>query len=111
MKNRQAILLLFIANAVSGVAQGISMLAIPWYFAREGDMGRFGLVYVVTNVISFFWVPYAGTLIDHFNRKHLFLALTAISGTLLFIVSGYGFRWAGLPWFLVASIFIVTFLN
>jgi DHA3 family macrolide efflux protein-like MFS transporter len=111
MKNRQAILLLFIANAVSGVAQGISMLAIPWYFAREGDMGRFGLVYVVTNVISFFWVPYAGTLIDHFNRKHLFLALTAISGTLLFIVSGYGFRWAGLPWFLVASIFMVTFLN
>lgn len=111
MKNRQAILLLFLANAVSGVAQGISMLAIPWYFAREGDMARFGLVYVVTNIVSFFWVPYAGTLIDRFNRKHLFLILTAISGTLLFIVSGLGFQWVGLPWWLVASIFMITFLN
>lgn len=111
MKNLPALILLFLANGVSGVAQGISMLAIPWYFAKTGDMGRFGLMYVLTNIISFFWVPYAGTLIDRFNRKHLFLALTTISATLLFIISGIGFHREALPWFLVGFIFMVTFLN
>ncbi len=111
MKNRQALILLFTANAISGVAQGISMLAIPWYFARTGDMGRFALMYVLTNVLSFFWVPYAGTLIDRFNRKHLFMVLTAVSAALLFAVAAFGFSREGLPWYVVAGVFTITFLN
>ena len=111
MKNRQALILLFSANAISGVAQGISMLAIPWYFARTGDTGRFALMYVLTNVLSFFWVPYAGTLIDRFNRKYLFMALTAVSAILLFSVAGFGFSRDGLPWYVVAGVFTITFLN
>ncbi len=111
MANRSALVLLLLANAISGVAQGISMLAIPWYFARAGDMGRFGLLYVLTNVISFFWVPYAGTLIDRFNRKHLFLALTTISGLVLLATGGAGAAQGGLPWYIVGGIFGVTFLN
>ncbi len=111
MINRSALFLLLFANAVSGIAQGISMLAIPWYFAREGDMGRFGLLYVLTNIVSFFWVPYAGTLIDRFNRKYLFLALTAISALVLFGVGGWGLRQGGLPWYAVGGIFGITFLN
>ena len=34
MKNKQAIILLFAANIISGLAQGISMIAIPWYFVK-----------------------------------------------------------------------------
>ena len=34
MKNKQAITLLFLANIISGLAQGISMVAIPWYFVK-----------------------------------------------------------------------------
>ena len=111
MKNFQAILLLVIANAISGVAQGISMLSIPWYFAKTGDMGLFSLLYVITNILSFFWVPYAGTLIDRMNRKHLFLFLTTISGVLVLVVAGLGFHWGGLPWYLVGAVFAITFLN
>ena len=35
MKNRQAISLLFLSNIISGFAQGISMIAIPWYFVDQ----------------------------------------------------------------------------
>ena len=37
MKNSNAIILLFTANIISGLAQGISMIAIPWYFVEIVD--------------------------------------------------------------------------
>ncbi|MEM8907894.1 MAG: MFS transporter, partial [Bacteroidota bacterium] len=111
MKNVRAIILLFIANSISGLAQGISMLAIPWYFAKEEQMAQFGLIYVLTNIIALFWVPYSGTFIDRFNRKHIFLVLTVVCGSLLFLTAGFGFWQQSLPWYMVAMVFMMTFFN
>ncbi len=111
MKNRSAIILLFVANTISGIAQGISMLAIPWYFAQNEEMSKFGLVYAITTVFSMFWVPYSGTFVDRYNRRNLFLAITAVCGAIIFGVTGLGYYWGALPWYLVASVFMVTFLN
>ena len=76
--NRKAIVLLFIANAISGIAQGISMIAIPWYFAQKDMLGYFGLVYLITNICSLFWVPASGTIVDKFDRKTVFLGTTCL---------------------------------
>ena len=111
MKNLKTILLLFFANSISGVAQGISLIAIPWYFAQTDDMQLFGIIYIVVTIISLFWVPYGGTLIDKYSRKSIFLWLTAICGSIILIVAGYGYYQGVLPAFLVAMVFIVTFLN
>jgi len=111
MKNLKTILLLFLANSISGVAQGISLIAIPWYFAQTDDMQSFGIIYIVVTIISLFWVPYGGTLIDKYSRKSIFLWLTAICGSIILIVAGYGYYQGVLPAFLVAMVFIVTFLN
>lgn len=111
MKNRSAIILLLLANTVSGIAQGISMIAIPWYFAQADQMGRFGMVYMLTTAMALFWSPYSGTLVDRFDRKHIFLGLTAIAGTLVALIAGLGFLWGMLPWFLVAAVFTITFLD
>ncbi len=111
MKNNSAIILLFLANTISGIAQGISMLAIPWYFAEAGDMTRFGWVYAFTTVCSLFWVPYSGTFVDKYNRRNVFLWITAICGLLVLGVTGWGYSQGELPWYLVASVFTITFLN
>ncbi len=111
MKNRSAVLLLLLANTVSGIAQGISMIAIPWYFAKQDMMSQFGLVYMFTTALAIFWSPYCGTLIDRFNRKYIFLALTAIVGLLVASIAGLGFYWGTLPWYLVAAVFTLTFLD
>ena len=34
MRNKRTIIILFISNIISGFAQGISMIAIPWYFVE-----------------------------------------------------------------------------
>jgi DHA3 family macrolide efflux protein-like MFS transporter len=111
MKNLSAILLLFLANSISGVAQGISMIAIPWYFAQQQDMTRFGFIYGLATVISFLWVPYSGTLVDKYNRKHIFLALTFVSGIIVLSTGLVGQNAGALPWWVVGGIFMLTFFN
>ncbi len=111
MKNLRAILLLFVANTISGMAQGISMLAIPWYFAREGEMDQFVIVYILTNVVSFIWVPVAGVLTDRFDRRNIFLVISVAGGLVLGSIALVGHLNGGLPWLAVASAFMLTFFN
>lgn len=93
------------------MAQGISMLAIPWFFAQQEKMASFAFVYMLTNLISLFWIPYSGALIDRYDRRKIFLFLTTIVGTIIFSVAILGLQLGELPWQLVAVIFMLTFLN
>lgn len=111
MKNSSAISLLFLANTISGVAQGISMISIPWYFSQQGAMTKFGFVYGLATLIALFWVPISGMLVDKYNRKHLFLSITSICGFLVLSIAIYGQIQGDLPWPIVASVFMITFFN
>lgn len=109
MKNSRAIFLLLLANSISGVAQGISMLAIPWYFT--GVIHReelFGQAYFFITAVSLFWGLYAGTLIDRYSRKRIFLVMNIAGLAILSSISALGFVHDSLPWFLVAAVFATT---
>jgi MFS family permease len=68
------------------------MLAIPWYFSEIiGKPELFGWMYALTTFIMLFWGLYAGTLIDKYPRKQVFLGINLFGGILLSIVSLYGF--------------------
>ncbi len=111
MKNKSAIILLFLANTISGIAQGLSVIAIPWYFTGIlGETSLFGIIYLTTTFVSLFWSSYTGTLVDRFNRKHLFLAETSVGTLLLCGVAGIGFLSGGLSAFWVGAVFLFTFL-
>jgi len=100
-----------IANIISGIAQGISMLAIPWFFAKEGQLHIFIWFFILTNVIGLFWVPYAGTIIDKYSRKNVFLLTNLISGLILACVCILGYIQGGLSITMVAIVFVLTFMN
>ena len=110
MKNLRAVGLLFLANTISAIAQGISMIAVPWYFALNEEMGNFALIFLLTTVISIFWGPYGGTLIDKYNRKHIFLGLSVVTGALLFGISGLGFWQGELSSIWVGIVFMITLI-
>ena len=109
--NKSAIILLFIANAISGVAQGMSMIAIPWFFAQKSSLALFGTIYLVTNVLSMIWVPISGTIVDRFDRKKIFLVLTSLIGCVIVGFAALGFHLGELPLYLVGTVFVITFLN
>lgn len=87
------------------------MIAIPWYFAQGDDMVRFGVIYTLTNVAALFWVPYSGALTDRYSRKKILMVLMGILGIIIIGIAGYGFGIAPLPWWMVAGVFSLTFLN
>ena len=89
----------------------MSMIAIPWYFAQEGNLALFGLIYIVTNIISLFWMPFSGTIVDKYNRKKVFLYLTLIVGSILGLIALFGHLNSGLPLLAVGAVFMLTFLN
>ena len=78
MKNKQAIYLLFLANIISGIAQGISMIAIPWYFVKiVSRPDVFANAYLLITFLTLFWGLYAGTLVDRYSRKTLFIIINS----------------------------------
>lgn len=112
MKNKKALYALLTANAISQFAQGISMLAIPWYFAKQlGEASFFATFYAIATFATLFWGLYAGTLIDKFPRKNIFIGLCLVSFTVLSIVSSYGFYSGTVPMTLVALVFCFTIFN
>ena len=110
MKNKQAMMLLFIANSISGFAQGISMIAVPWYFTNVLKLpSMFGQIFFGVSLVSIFWGLYAGSLVDKHDRKRIFIG-TSIGGALLLLsVAAYGFYYGTVPAALVSVVFAGTF--
>lgn len=112
MKNKKALYLLLGANAISHLAQGISMLSIPWYFAKHLDAAStFAVIYSVTTFLTLFWGLYAGTLIDRYPRKNIFITICAVSAILLLSVSASGYINGETHQYLVALVFCFTIFN
>jgi MFS transporter, DHA3 family, macrolide efflux protein len=101
--------LLILSNIISGLAQGISMLAIPWYFASIlKSPSSLGLMYTLTLCGSAFWGVYAGTLIDKYPRKKIFIWFSLIGGSLLMMASATGYISGTVPVFMVVIVFAAT---
>jgi len=112
MKNKNALTLLLSANLVSGFAQGLSMLAIPWYFTSIiNEASLFAAIYALTTFASLFWNLYAGTLIDRYPRKSIFINVGIVCGTILLGVALYGYFTGHVPMAGVALVFITTLFN
>jgi DHA3 family macrolide efflux protein-like MFS transporter len=111
VKNQHSLNLLFTANGISGFAQGISMLAIPWYFTKAQSGTYFNISYGIITAIVLFFGLYAGTLVDRFSRKANFLANNLVCGMLILAISLGGYVQGGLSDFWVMAVFGITMLN
>jgi MFS transporter, DHA3 family, macrolide efflux protein len=111
VQNKKAIFLLLLANVISGFAQGISMLSIPWYFTNiKNNEQFFGLAYTAITIISIFWGLYSGTLIDKYSRKGIFLGVNIIGAIVLLGSAALGFYNGTLSEWIVITVFGFTML-
>ena len=109
MKNEKAFTILLTANAISGFAQGISIIAIPWYFINVLEKSStFGIMYAAVTFITLFWSLYAGTLIDKYSRKKIFLSVNIFGGIILGLVAGIGWYFNNVPSWCVMLVFAST---
>ncbi len=92
MGNRRALVLIFLANLISGIAQGITTIAIPVYFIYElGDGEMWFQSFVIVWFLGLFWRLYAGVLVDGFRRKDVFLGTNFFAGLIVLSVAALGF--------------------
>lgn len=107
-RSRKALVFLFASNIISGFAQGITMLSIPWSMIAlpEGRLLNPIMVSVVT-LASLFWGLYAGTLIDRYNRKHVFLVMNGVDFLILCLIAALGYFF-GVGFLLLGFAFMVT---
>lgn len=109
MRNKKTLYLLFAANSISGFAQGITMLAIPWYFASiVKNSSLFGTAYSVITIIGIGWILYAGTLIDRYSRKNIFLSLNVVGAIVLGLIALSGYLFGTVPQALALLAFATT---
>ena len=112
MRNKKAIILLFITTIVSGLAQGISMIAIPWYFVEIVERPNvFATAYIIITFLTLFWGLYAGTLIDRYSRKTIFILINLFCGIFIGLISLYGYYNEFLSDFFVIFVFFITIFN
>jgi DHA3 family macrolide efflux protein-like MFS transporter len=101
--------LLLAANAISGFAQGISMLSIPWYFGSVlNESSLFNMAAGCITLLTIAWSLYAGTLIDKYPRKNVFLVINICGALVLGGVAAYGYSANYLPPMLVLLVFAAT---
>lgn len=108
MKNKKALVLLFIANAISGFAQGLTMLSIPYHFQSTNNFTTFMISVVIITFGSLFWGLYSGALVDGFNRKDVLLGTNFMGGLIIFSVAFLGYREAILPTSLILLVYTTT---
>ena len=109
MQNKSALYLLIASNAVSGFAQGISMLAVPWYFSDIlGASSEFGIIYAAATFLTLFWGLYVGTLVDRYPRKKIFLLINLAGAFIIGSVALSGFFFETVPMLLVGLVFCTT---
>jgi DHA3 family macrolide efflux protein-like MFS transporter len=109
VKNKSAIFLLLTANMISGFTQGLNMIAIPWYFIHiVGEESLYGILFSGITFVTIFWTLYAGTLVDRFNRKHLFLSIDILGFLFIFSVGLMGYLQGGIHVFWVGAVFMFS---
>lgn len=112
LKIKKPIAILFLAHLVSGMAQGISLLAVPWYFAKMGLSSKYNFYYGCLTVLILFWGLYAGTLVDKYSRIKVFVYANLIQFLVLVCVTlvGYSEKELADGWvFLVLAISFLGF--
>ena len=87
------------------------MLAIPWYFSKIlGKPELFGVMYATTTFVMLFWGMYAGSLIDKFSRKSVFLAINVFGLLLLGSAASLGYFLGEVPSWCAMLVFSGTIL-
>ena len=73
------------------------MLSVPWYFAQQNDSSHFNFIYAIITFATLFWGLVGGTIVDRFNRKHVFLVNNAVEGCVILSIALYGMSAGEVP--------------
>ena len=106
MKNKTAILFVFLANAISGISQGMMMIAITWYINNTIDQpDLYNTLFLGSSLLSIVWGPYAGSLIDRHDRRKVMITINVLGGIYMMVCAATALVFDDVPVFLVWNLY------
>lgn len=84
------------------------MMSIPYYFNKIDDYSFFSLSLTIITLVSLFWALYAGSIIDGFNRKDVFLGTNFVGGIVILSIASLGFKEGELTNILIILVYALT---
>lgn len=84
------------------------MMSIPYYFNKIDEYSFFSLSLTVITLVSLFWALYAGSIIDGFNRKDVFLGTNFVGGIVILSIASLGFKEGELTNILIILVYALT---
>lgn len=111
MKNQSAIRLMLASNFIGNMAQGITMITIPMYFTQGGLGNEFVIFYWLVTLVTLFWTPYAGMIVDKYNRKSIFWTANAACALILTGLFAWGYFRGAVSPIAAGAAFAMTFFN
>lgn len=84
------------------------MMSIPYYFNKIDNYSFFSLSLTIITLVSLFWALYAGSIIDGFNRKDVFLGTNFVGGIVILSIASLGFKEGELTNILIILVYALT---
>jgi DHA3 family macrolide efflux protein-like MFS transporter len=84
--------MIWIGQLVSGLGSGLTGFALPvWIYQKTGSAEAFGLLFFAAAVPAVLMSPFAGALVDRWNRKTVLVASDGIAAALSLVIAALVF--------------------
>ncbi len=81
---------LLFALFISGIAQGMTLVAIPWYMTSHLELTKeWSFFYIGMTALVIPWTFIAGRIVDRFPKKYIFIIENILAGGMLLWASFY----------------------
>ena len=111
MSNSSAKRLLLLSNVFNNFGQGVTMITIPMYFSSIAETNMFSVCYFLVTLVTLFWTPFAGMLVDKYKRQSIFILINLVCAICLGVFCIAGSVYSALMPYAAASAFAVIFWN
>lgn len=85
------------------------MIGVVWYFNAVLKIGSiFGIFYSILILVSLIWSLYAGTIVDKYSRKKIFLGINLFGAVALCTASAFAYNSEHVSMYLAMTVFSCT---
>lgn len=99
------------SNFIGNMAQGITMISIPTYFSEQNLSNDFFAFYWLVTLVTLIWTPFAGTIVDKYDRKKIFWIVNAACFGILGLLYLWGIQTGQIAPWAAGAAFAMTFFN
>lgn len=101
MREMRAFSVIWIGQLVSGLGSGLTGFALPvWIYEKTGSAEAFGLLFFAATVPNVLLSPFAGALVDRWDRKKVLIVSDAVAALMSLVIAALVFTDSFAVWHL-----------